>query len=103
MLALLDVVRSEVNPRDYLAFELFTLGELDAAQVARVTGLSRNVVYKAHRKVLRRLRQLAGSYASDGKLPERIKEALAAQPSPSVQRSVTLRVEATMCSRRGEP
>lgn len=96
LLALLDVVRCEANPRDYLAFELFTLDGMQAAEVARVTGLTRNVVYKAHRKVLKRLRQLVGSYGDDGKLPMRIKESIESQPGPRVQRSVTQRVEATM-------
>jgi RNA polymerase sigma factor (sigma-70 family) len=94
--ALLDVVRAETNPRDYLAFELVALRGLKGADVARVTGLSRNVVYKAHRKVLKHLRQLAGSYAAEGNLSQRIREAIQARPPAAVQQSVTGRVEATM-------
>jgi RNA polymerase sigma-70 factor (ECF subfamily) len=98
LLILLDIVRRESNPRDYLAFELFSLRDLKAAEVARITGLSRNVVYKAHRKVLARLQQLAGSYAEDGSLPMRVKQALKLQPAPATQRRVTRSVAATMRS-----
>ena len=99
LLTLLDVVRCEMNPRDYLAFELFSLQQMKAAEVARVTGMTRNVVYKTHRKVLKRLRQLAGTYRDDGKLHERIGEAMRSQPSPLVQRSVTVHIEATQRNR----
>ena len=81
LLVMLDVVRRESNPRDYLAFELYSLRDLKASEVAKITGLSRNVVYKAHRKVLARLQQLAGSYVEDGSLPLRVKEALKLQPA----------------------
>jgi RNA polymerase sigma-70 factor (ECF subfamily) len=99
LLALLDVVRCETNPRDYLAFELVSVHGMRAADVAKVTGLSRNVVYKTQRKVFKRLRQLAGSYGDDGRLSARIEDALQMQPEPRVQRSVTLRVGATRGSR----
>jgi len=102
LLVMLDVVRRESNPRDYLAFELFALRDLKALEVARITGLSRNVVYKAHRKVLARLQQLAGGYAEDGSLPLRVKEALKLQPPPATQRRVTHSVAATMRSGRRE-
>jgi RNA polymerase sigma-70 factor (ECF subfamily) len=97
--ALLDVVRRESNPRDYLAFELSVFHELPAARVAAVTGLSRNVVYKARRKILRRLRELGESYAADGSLTDGVKAALALRPPASVQRSLTDRIERTMASR----
>jgi RNA polymerase sigma-70 factor (ECF subfamily) len=102
LLILLDIVRRESNPRDYLAFELFSLRDLKAPEVAKITGLSRNVVYKAHRKILRRLQQLAGSYAEDGSLPLLVKEALKLQPPPATQRRVTRSVAATMRSGRKE-
>jgi len=96
---LLDVVRRETNPRDYLAFELLTLHELSGAEVARITGLTRNVVYKARRKVFRRLRQLGSSYGEDGQLHEQIRHAVRLSPPAHVERSVTDRIEKTMRSR----
>ena len=68
--------------------------------MARVTGLSRNVVYKIHRKLLNRLRQLAGSYATDGKLRQQVQAVLQAGPPARVQRSVTERVTAKRSGKR---
>ncbi|MEE8450260.1 MAG: sigma-70 family RNA polymerase sigma factor [Thermoguttaceae bacterium] len=96
---LLDIVRRETNPRDYLAFELMTLNELPAAEVARITGLTRNVAYKARRRVLQQLRQLGGSYPDDGQLSEQIKQAMRLRPDAAAERSLTNRIEKTMCSR----
>jgi len=97
--ALLDAARREVNPRDFLAFELLAIEGLSGAEVARITGLSRNAAYKARRRVLKRLRQLGGTYADNGQLTERIKQALSSRPGPAVQRSLTTRMERTMRSR----
>jgi RNA polymerase sigma-70 factor (ECF subfamily) len=99
LLALLDAVRGETNPRDFVAFELSWLQGMKAADVAKVTGLTRNMVYKAQRKILKRLRQLVGRYADDGSLPSRIKGALDSQPSARVHRNMTTRIQATMRSR----
>ncbi len=99
LMALLEVVRREANPRDYLAFELFTLQELSGAEVARITGLTRNAVYKARKRVLQRLKTLSGSYPSDGQLGNRVKQALRSQPGPVVERSLTTRIEMTARSR----
>ncbi len=96
---LLDVVRREVNPRDYLAFELLAIEGLPGAQAARITGLSRNAAYKARRRVLKRLRELGAAYEENGQLSGRIKQALDARPSAAVQRSLAARVEDTMRSR----
>ena len=96
--ALLDVVRRETNPRDYLAFELTSLGELPAAEVARITGLTRNMVYKARRRIVRRLRQLGGSYPDDGQLNEQVQRAMRLRPDPAAERSLTTRIEKTICS-----
>lgn len=96
---MLDVVRREVNPRDYLAFELLAIRELPGAQVARITGLSRNAAYKARRRVLKRLRELGGTYDDDGRLTGRIREALQTRPAAAVLRSLTGRIEKTMRSR----
>ena len=97
--ALLDVVRREVSPRAFQAFELSTLHDLPGAKVAMITGLSRNAVYLARRKVLKRLRQLGGKYDRDGRLDQRVKQALAARPSAAAERSLITRIEQTMQSR----
>lgn len=97
--ALLDVVRRQVEPTTFQAFELTALGELSGAEVAAVTGLSRNAVYLARRTVLERLKELGLSYRDNGRLDHRIKEALEQQPDPHVQRSLAERMTATMQSR----
>ncbi|MBN2476753.1 MAG: sigma-70 family RNA polymerase sigma factor [Pirellulales bacterium] len=99
LMSLLDVVRRETSPEAYLAFELLTLHELSGFEVARITGLSRNAAYKARRRVLRRLQELGGSYADEGRLDQRVKQAVRLQPSAAVQRSVATRIEKTMRSR----
>lgn len=99
LMALLEIVRREINPREYLAFELTTFSELSAAEAARVTGLRRSAVYKARQKVVQRLTVLGQSYRRDGRLEQRVKEALRGFPNSAVERSVTSKVEATMCSR----
>ncbi len=101
LLILLDIVRREMNPRAYLAFELYALHELPGAEVARYTGLSRNGVYRAHKRALRRLRKLGAAYRTDGQLSERIKQALRSRPKVVVERSLTTRIEKTMRSRWG--
>lgn len=97
LLILLDLVRREANPRDYLAFELTTLGELSPDAVAQITGLSRNSVYKARRKILKRLEELAGPY-QQGRLHQRIREAIQSRPSAAIERTVTSQVQRTMRS-----
>lgn len=97
--ALLDVVRRETNPRDYIVFELAVLNDLPPAEVAKIMNVPRNVVYKARRRVLKRLRQLGVGYAESGDLDARIKQALQSRPVTAVERSLTMRVEKTMRSR----
>ncbi|HUT90149.1 MAG TPA: sigma-70 family RNA polymerase sigma factor [Thermoguttaceae bacterium] len=96
---LLDVVRREVNPRTYQAFELLTLGEMSGSEVARITGLSRNAVYQARRKVFARLKELGATYRENGRLRDGVKQALELLPSPAAQRSLTTRIAKTMRSR----
>lgn len=96
---LLDVVRREMNPRDYLAFELLTLGQLPGAEVARITGLTRNAAYKARKRAIDRLSELGQSYRDEGQIDDRIKQALQSLPSAAVQRSLATRIEQTMRSR----
>ncbi len=92
----LDAVRSESDPREYLAFELLCLAELSGNETARVTGLSRNAAYKASRRVMAKLKALVGAYESDGKLTAALREALATRPAPALERAMTTRVERTM-------
>jgi RNA polymerase sigma factor (sigma-70 family) len=99
LLALLDAVRREVNPRTYLAFELVGLEGLSGRDAARLTGLSRNAVYKAHKRVLERLVELGLPYRREGQLIGQIKQALQQRANPVVQRSLTARIQKTMRSR----
>ena len=78
LLALLDAVRRETNARTYLAFELVGLQGLPGGEAARITGLSRNAVYKAHQRVLQRLMELGAPYREDGRLTERLRQAIEA-------------------------
>jgi RNA polymerase sigma-70 factor (ECF subfamily) len=101
LLVLLDVVRREMSPRAYLAFELYTLHEFPGAKVAAYTGLSRNGVYRAHKRALRRLRELGATYRKDGQLGERLKQAVRSRPKAAVVRSLSTRIENAMRSRWG--
>ncbi|GJM23181.1 MAG: DNA-directed RNA polymerase sigma-70 factor [Planctomycetota bacterium] len=51
-------VRHELRPETVRAFELVTLEERSAADVAESTGLSTNAVYLAKRRVLQRIQEL---------------------------------------------
>ena len=99
LLVLLDVLRREMSPQAYQAFELLTLGELSGAKVAKYAGLSPTGVYRAHRRALKRLSELGASYREDGQLGERLKQALRSRPAPAVERSLTDRIEKSMRSR----
>jgi len=94
--ALLDVVRREVSPQTFQAFEMSVLGELPGARIAAMTGLSRNAVYLARKRVLRRLQELGASYAADGSLDEAVREALSSLPGPVQERALTEQVRKTM-------
>jgi RNA polymerase sigma-70 factor (ECF subfamily) len=96
---LLDIVRRETAAPTFQAFELAVLHDLPARQVAAVTGLSRNAVYKACARVTRRLQELGAAYGETGQLGERLKQALRASPSPAVQQSLTTRMELAMQAR----
>jgi RNA polymerase sigma factor (sigma-70 family) len=99
LLALLDTVRRETNARTYLAFELVGLQDFSGREAARLTGLTRNAVYKAHKRVLERLVELGASYRQDGQLLRQIKEAIEERAAPAAQRSLTARIQKTMRSR----
>jgi RNA polymerase sigma factor (sigma-70 family) len=99
LLALLDAVRRETNARTYLAFELVGLEGLSGGEAARITGLSRNAVYKARKRVVERLVELGAPYRADDRLAQQIKQAIQQRPPAAVERSLTERVQKTMCSR----
>ena len=98
---LLGVVRQDIEPETYQAFELVTLHELAGREAAEITGLSRNAVYLARRRVLRRLRDLGAPYVEDGRLEDRVKEALASLPDDAAHAAMSVRIERTMRSRGG--
>jgi RNA polymerase sigma factor (sigma-70 family) len=92
---LLDMVRAEVHPRTYQAFEAFALGGCSGAEAARLTGLTPNAVYQARKNILRRLRELGAVYDRQGPPDEMIKAAMCARPSAVVERSLVTRIERT--------
>ncbi len=95
---LLDIVRAEVHPRAYQAFEAVAIGGCSGAEAARLTGMTRNAVYQARKKILRRLRELGAEYGEQGPPDEMIAAALRARPSASVERSLMTRtVEREQC------
>jgi len=96
---LLEVLRHEMNPRSYQAFELLVLHELPGDRVARLTGLSRNAVYLARRRAVGRLKELGEAYHDRGELDERLRSAMRLRPDESVERALSRRVEQTMGSR----
>jgi RNA polymerase sigma factor (sigma-70 family) len=89
--ALLDVVRHEVSPESYQAFELLALNEVPGSEVAAITGLSRNAVYLARRRVLARLKELGAAYREEGQLDEHVRLALKSMPRAAIVRAVTSR------------
>ena len=56
------VLRGEVNPTHYRAFELMTIRQVPAMEVAEQLGLSRDAVYQARFRVLKRLEQLRSEF-----------------------------------------
>ena len=103
LLVLLDVIRREMDPRAYLAFELYTLHDLSGKKVANYTGLSRNGVYRAHKRAVSRLSELGAAYRKDGQLGDRLKRAMRERPPAAVEWSLNTRLEETMRSRWGTP
>jgi RNA polymerase sigma-70 factor (ECF subfamily) len=100
--ALLDTVRREVSLATYQAFELVAIHEMSGAEAAKVTGLTRNAVYLARKRVLQRLRELGESYREEGQLVERVKRALRLWPGSQVERTMTSCLEDTLRRRQGE-
>ena len=54
----LALVRAQVEPGTYQAFDLYALQGVDAREVARFLGVSVSVVYTCKNRVLKRLRPL---------------------------------------------
>lgn len=100
---LLDVLRHEMNPRSYQAFELLVLDELPGDQVARLTGLTRNAVYLAKRRAIERLKELGEAYRDRGELDHRLRLAMKLRPDESVERALGQRVEKAMRTRWENP
>lgn len=96
---LLDLVRREVAPETYQAFELVALEGVPAAEAAQLTGLTRNAVYLARKRILQRLRELGESYRSEGRVLDRVKQALASAPSADVEYSLTSWMEQSVPAR----
>ncbi len=99
LMALLDAVRRETNARTYLAFELVSLEGLSGREAARMTGLTRNAVYKARDRVFQRLAELGAPYREEGRLVRQIKQALEQRPSAAAERSLSAQIQNTMRSR----
>ena len=95
MAALLDILQNEMDPQRFQAFELFTLCDLRAAEVARITGLTRHGVYNARRAAFKRLQELGQPYRKRGELTARLKEAIESCPDATVERSLTSRMQKT--------
>lgn len=93
--SLLDVVRHEVAPATFQAFELAVLRELPGADVARVTGLSRNAVYLARRRIIARLKELSAT-VEPAALAASLRDAAADAPRPVVERAVTVQLEQSL-------
>ena len=58
----LDQARREMEPTTLQAFELFALAKQPATEVAEQLGMTRNAVFIAKHRVLKRLRELQVSY-----------------------------------------
>ena len=102
LLVLVEAVRRQVEPSTYQAFELLVLQKRSGREAARITGLRRNAVYQARKRVFERLRQLGAPYRADGSLDEQLRRAMELRTDARIDRSVTERIENTMRA-AGEP
>jgi RNA polymerase sigma factor (sigma-70 family) len=89
LVVLLDVLRREMTPRAYLAFELYTLHNMPGGEVAKHTGLTRNGVYRAHKRAVEHLKELGAGYREEGQLCESIKQAIQSRPRAAIEQTVT--------------
>ena len=51
-----------MEPKTYRAFELVVFSKRDAAAVADELGMTRNAVFKAKHRIVRRIRELQASF-----------------------------------------
>ena len=58
----MNQLRSEVSPSHFQVFELTTFREVPAAEVAQQLGLSRDAVYQARYRMLKRLEELRETF-----------------------------------------
>ena len=100
LVALLDVLQSEMAPQRFQAFELFVFSDLSAAEVAKITGLTRHGVYNALRAAFARLQQLGQPYRERGELANRLKDAIDSSPDATVERTLTFRIQESLRSRQ---
>lgn len=59
----MNQLRSEVSPSHFHIFELTTMREVPAAEVAQQLGLTRDAIYQARYRVLKRLEQLRDAFS----------------------------------------
>ncbi|MHA7812701.1 MAG: RNA polymerase sigma factor [Phycisphaerales bacterium] len=58
----MNQLRSEVSPSHFQVFELTTFRDVPAAEVAQQLGLSRDAVYQARYRILKRLEELRSQF-----------------------------------------
>ncbi len=58
----MNQLRSEVSPSHYQVFELTTFRDVPAGEVAQQLGLSRDAVYQARYRILKRLEELRSQF-----------------------------------------
>ena len=58
----IDQLRSEVSPTHFRAFELTTFRDVPANEVAHQLGISRDAVYQARYRILKRLEELRDAF-----------------------------------------
>jgi RNA polymerase sigma-70 factor (ECF subfamily) len=94
--SLLDLVRKEVSPKTYQAFEFTAIHGLSGEATAELTGQTRNAVYLARAKVLRRLKELGAGYRREGRLCKELQAIMAEDPGASLQRKLITRTQTNM-------
>jgi predicted DNA-binding protein YlxM (UPF0122 family) len=100
LIVLLDVLRSEMTPQRFQAFELFVFSDFSAREVAAITGLTRHGVYNSRRAAFKRLEELGQPYRERGEWTKVMKEAIESCPDASVERTLTFRMQKSLRSRQ---
>jgi len=91
--AILEVVRRQVEPTTYQAFELSEIHGLSTEEIANATGITPNAIYLARKRVIARLRELGLEYRISGQLGQALKGWLELYPPPSVERTLQTRTQ----------